>query len=54
MKLQIFRSTDNNIVTNKDYSDIKDCGEIAHFLAEIKTIEKELIEVWEEYNEKEE
>ncbi len=47
MKLQMFRNGDN-ITTNKDFSDIKDVGEVAHFLAEIEIIKKELLEIWEE------
>ena len=51
MKIQMFRSKDNNIITNKDFSDIKDSGEIAHFIIEIEIIKNELVKIWEEYNE---
>lgn len=51
MKIAIGRKDDQNIVTIKDYSNIKDKGEIAHFLAELDIIKLDLLELWEEYNE---
>ena len=42
MKIQIAKIEDN-IYTARDYSDIKDKGEIAHFLCELKSIELDLI-----------
>lgn len=53
MKIQISR-IDNDIITTKDFRDILDKGEISHFLIELEIIKFELIDLWEEYNEKNE
>jgi len=52
MKIQIARKADN-IYTAKDYTDIKDIGEVCHFLAEIEVIKRDLIEIFEEMQEDE-
>ena len=49
MKIQIYRAKDN-IVTQKDYRDIKDTGEICHILAEIEIIKNELLDLFKKYN----
>ena len=46
MKIQIYRNGEN-IVTNKDFSDIKDFGELTQFLCELEIIKKELLELYE-------
>lgn len=52
MKIQIGMLNDGeNIACIKEYYPIKDKGEISHFIAEISIIKKELLELWEEYNE---
>lgn len=48
MKLQMFRKGEN-IVSNKDFTDIKDSGEIAHFIVELEIIKQELLEIWGKY-----
>ena len=49
MKIQIgMLPNGKDIICNKEYCPIKDKGEISHFLMEIKIIERELIELWEE------
>jgi len=45
MKIQIGRIGEN-IICNKDYTDIKDKGEIAHILMELEFVKKDLIELW--------
>ncbi len=42
MKIQIHRIDDKNIFTGKDYSDIRDKGEIAHVIIELEIIKAEL------------
>lgn len=50
MKIVIARdNSKRNIVTIKDYNDIDDRGELAHVLCELKIIEQELLEMWEDY-----
>lgn len=41
----------DNIFTVKNYNHIEDKGQVSHFLAELKTIENDLIEIWQELNE---
>jgi len=48
MKLAIIREG-NQIATNTDFSDVRDKGEIAHFLAELELIKQDLLTMWEEY-----
>lgn len=51
MRIQIgLMPNGEDIICNKEYYPIKDKGEIAHFLMEIKIIEKELMELWDEEN----
>jgi len=45
MKLAIARKG-NNIITLKNYTDVKDRAEVARFLIELKVMEQELVEVW--------
>ncbi len=47
MKIAIGRKG-NNIHIIKDYSDIKDTGEVSHILTELEFIKKDLLEIWEE------
>lgn len=49
MKIVIGRIDDNNILTTKDYSDIKDKGEISHIICELESIKLDLLELWEEF-----
>lgn len=51
MKIFIGRDGEN-IVTNKDFTDIKDIGEISHFIAELEIIKQDLLELWEGYDDK--
>lgn len=52
MKLLIARDPKNNLITTiKEFQDINDSGEIAHFITELEIIKLELIELWEEYHE---
>ena len=48
MKIILGRIDNENIYSSKDYRDIKDCGEVAYMLMEIKLIERDLIEIWED------
>ena len=50
MKIQIAR-LDESIFTIKDYSDIKDSGEVAHIICELESIKADLLEIWEDLNE---
>jgi len=54
MKIEIGRMDDENIWTKRDYTDIKDKGEVAHIICELESIKLELLELWEEMNDKEE
>jgi len=45
------RRLGENIEVCKDYRNIKDSGEIAHILCEVRLIEEELLELWEEFKE---
>lgn len=47
MKIGIVRDG-KNVKTVKDYSNIKDKGEVAHFLAELDIIKLDLLEIWEQ------
>ncbi len=49
MKIAIARQGEN-IVAVKDYTNIKEKGEISHFLMEIELIKLDLMELWDEYN----
>ena len=52
LKLQIYMMPDGkNICTESDFTDAKDSGEIAHFIAELERIKLDLIAMWEEYKE---
>jgi len=50
MNIQLCRQ-DDDIVKITDYSDIKDEGEISHFLTELESIKLDLLELWDEYSE---
>lgn len=50
MKLQIVRLK-GEIYTTKDFRDIDDSGEIAHFITELEIIKQELLELWEQHHE---
>jgi len=39
-----------NIVTARDFDDVEDRGEIAHFICELDVIRGELLKLWEEYD----
>jgi len=45
MKLAIARKG-NNIITLKNYTDVKDSIEVARFLIEIEIMKEELLELW--------
>ncbi len=49
MKIGIKREGED-IITVKDYSDIKDKGEVAHIICELEIIKLDLLELWGEYN----
>ncbi len=49
MKIAIARQGEN-IVAVKDFTDIKDKGEISHFLMELELIKLDLLELWDDYN----
>ena len=49
MKIAIGRNGDN-IVCIREYTDIKDKGEIAHMITELEITKLDLLELWEEYN----
>lgn len=51
MRIGITREGEN-VITIKEYINIKDKGEIAHFIAELEIIKLELLELFEEYNKK--
>lgn len=54
MKIAIARSDDGkSIAVVKDFDDIQDRGEIAHIICELETIKIEMIELWDEWEEKE-
>lgn len=48
MKIGIARTSGEYITTVKDYSDIKDKGEVAHIICELESIKSDLMEIWEE------
>ncbi len=50
MKIGLSTREDDKIVTIKDYSNIREKGQVAHFLCEIKLIEVDLLEIWEKWN----
>jgi len=52
MKIQIGRIGEN-IVCNRDFSEVKDTGEVAHILMELEITKGMLLELWEELHEKE-
>ncbi len=54
MKIAIANKGDGNIITVKEYDPIESKGELAHFIAEIGIINLELLELWEEFNSKDE
>lgn len=51
MKITIGRLDDDNIFTGRDYSDIRDKGELAHIIAELESIKLDLIGLWDKINE---
>ena len=53
MKIMVGRIDDDSIFTQRDYSNIRDKGEIAHIICELESIKKELIDLWEEYDNQE-
>lgn len=36
-----------NIYTERDFRDINDRGEVAHFICELESIKSDLLEIWE-------
>lgn len=52
MKIHI-ESSGEDVMTLKDYTNIQDRGEISHFIAELKLIELELLELWSETSQSE-
>jgi len=53
MNIVIARTEDgkeSNIYVAKNYTDIKDIGEVCHFLAELEIIKNDLLEIFEEMN----
>lgn len=54
MRVGIARINDGNIITVKDYEDIRDKGEVAHMIAELENIKLDLLEIWNDLNEQEE
>ena len=48
MKIAIARTDNENITTIKDYSDIRDCGEVAHVICELESIRQDLLDIWRE------
>lgn len=52
MKIAIVREG-GNIVTIKDYSDIDQKGEVSHMITELELIKQDLLEIWEELQERE-
>ena len=52
MKIGIATRDDDRITTIRDYTNIKDKGQISHFIAELKLIETDLLKLWEEWNTK--
>ena len=52
MNIQISRVGDD-IFCNKNYTNIKDKGEISHILMELEFIKQDLMELWEEFCEDE-
>ena len=49
MRIAIARKG-NNIVCIREYTDIKDKGEIAHIIAELELTKLDLLEMWDEWN----
>jgi hypothetical protein len=48
MKIAIATDQKNkNIIAIKEYEPIYSKGEVAHFLAELESIKKDLLEIWE-------
>jgi len=55
MRLHIERSSDGkNILCVKDFEDIHDRGEIAHFIAELTSALSELNFIWNTFNDNKE
>ncbi len=50
MKLTIAR-VGESVATFKDFSDIRGRGEICHFIAELEVFKRELVELFEQYDE---
>jgi len=50
MRFSVQRDGDN-IFSFKNFDEVKDKGEIAHFICELETIKQELLIMWEEYDE---
>ena len=50
MKIAIARKGDKDIVTIRDYGNIRDSGEIAHFIIELESIKTDLLRIWEEWH----
>jgi len=47
MMIQIYRDGDN-ILTEYNLVDIKDSGEVAHFITELEILKAELLDIWQE------
>jgi len=46
------RTVGENIVTSKDFSNIKEIGEITHYITELEILKQELIKLFLKENEK--
>lgn len=51
MKIIIGRIDNENIYTEKDYSDIKDKGEVSHIVCELELIKQDLINIFDTWDE---
>ncbi len=48
MKIGLMRE-DDKIICVRDYGDIRDRGEVAHMIAELQVIQKDLLEIWDDF-----
>lgn len=51
MHISISSIDDTNILTDTDFSDIEERGMIAHLICELEVIKKNLLFMWEEFDE---
>lgn len=47
MRIHIYRDGDQ-VFTEFDLVDIKDSGEVAHFIVELELLKAELLDIWKE------